>query len=97
MIWYSQDRSKKNRVWDGPLDSGKRSASQVSELDFSGGNAAAAANGEGNLQQEVMDPVDEKAQELVGTMSGDLQGLVDDDNDDDDGNVLYVVSSFVRF
>ena len=36
-----KDKSKKNRVWDGILDNGKRSANQVSELDFSG-NAKAA-------------------------------------------------------
>ena len=31
----SQDRSKKNRVWDGVLDSGKRSANELTGLDFS--------------------------------------------------------------
>ena len=36
-------------------------------------------------QQEMSDPVDEKARELVGTMGGDLQGLVEDDDDDVDG------------
>jgi len=80
----AKDKSKKNRVWDGMLDSGKRSANQLSELDFSGGSGKPAGDGaDGAAATEIADPVDEKAQELVGTMSGDLQGLVEDDDEDE--------------
>jgi len=77
-----KDRSKKNRVWDGVLDSGKRSASQLNDLDFSGGSPKASDGQAAGSQQEMSDPVDEKARELVGTMGGDLQGLVEDDDVD---------------
>jgi len=78
-----KDRSKKNRVWDGMLDNGKRSANQLNELDFSGGSAKPVGEGTEATAAEIADPVDQKAQELVGTMSGDLQGLVDDEDDDE--------------
>ena len=47
---------------------------------FSGSSLASDGQA-GGLQ--VSDPVDEKAQQLVGTMSGDLQGLVEDDDEED--------------
>jgi len=82
----TKDRSKKNRVWDGVLDSGKRSANELTGLDFSSGKSSGGSPGAAGaaIAADINDPVDEKAQELVGTMSGDLQGLVEDDDDDDD-------------
>ena len=49
---------------------------------FSGSSLASDGQA-GGLQ--VSDPVNEKAQQLVavGTMSGDLQGLVEDDDEED--------------
>ena len=52
----------------------------------SAGDGAEAASS----ASETADPIDVKAQELVGTMSGDLQGLVDEDDDDDDGRSTRV-------
>ena len=47
------------------------------------GSAKPVGEGTEVTAAEIADPVDQKAQELVGTMSGDLQGLVDDEDDDE--------------
>ena len=47
------------------------------------GSAKPVGEGTEATAAEIADPVDQKAQELVGTMSGDLQGLVDDEDDDE--------------
>ena len=59
-------------------------------LHYLSGSAKAGNDDGAGSQLEVSDPVDEKAQELVGTMSGDLQGLVEEDDDDDEeGNPRF--------
>ena len=52
---------------------------------YSGSGKPAGDGADGAAATEIADPVDEKAQELVGTMSGDLQGLVEDDDEDEGG------------